>query len=119
MENIAFVIEDDEDLSGIFTEALKAAGFQVETIRDGAVAQQRIKEASPELIILDMHLPHVDGAALLTQIRAEEHLKETYIIVATADALLGDFHHDEADMVLLKPISFSQLRDLTARYKRK
>lgn len=119
MENIAFVIEDDEDLSGIFTEALKAAGFQVETIRDGAVAQQRIKEVSPELILLDMHLPHVDGTALLTQIRAEEHLKETHIIVATADALLGDFHHDKVDMVLLKPISFSQLRDLTARYKRK
>ena len=47
MENLAFVIEDDEDLSNIFAEALKAAGFQVETIRDGAMAQQRIKEASP------------------------------------------------------------------------
>ena len=119
MENIAFVIEDDEDLSGIFTEALRAAGYQVETIRDGAVAQQRIKEASPELIILDMHLPHVDGAALLTQIRAEEHLKGTRVIITTADALLGDFYHDKADMVLLKPISFSQLRDLTSRYKKK
>ena len=119
MENLAFVIEDDEDLSNIFTEALKAAGFQVETIRDGIIAQQRIKEASPELIILDMHLPHVDGATLLTQIRSEEHLKETRVLLATADALLGDYYRGEADSVLIKPVSFSQLRDLTARYKRK
>jgi DNA-binding response OmpR family regulator len=119
MENLAFVIEDDEDLSNIFAEALKAAGFQVETIRDGAIAQQRIKEASPEIVILDMHLPHVDGATLLNQIRSEEHLKETRVLITTADALLGDYYRGEADSVLIKPVSFSQLRDLTTRYKRK
>lgn len=119
MENLAFVIEDDEDLSNIFTEALKAAGFQVETILDGAIAQKRLKEANPEIIILDMHLPHVDGASLLKQIRSDERLKETRVMIATADALLGDYYRDEADSVLIKPVSFSQLRDLTARYKRK
>jgi DNA-binding response OmpR family regulator len=119
MENLAFVIEDDQDLSSIFTEALKAAGFQVETIRDGAIAQQRLKEAIPEIIILDMHLPHVDGAELLTQIRADERIKKSRIILATADALLGEYYNKTADLVLIKPISYSQLRDLTARYKKK
>ena len=119
MENIAFVIEDDQDLSNIFTEALKAAGYQVETIRDGAIAQQRLKEANPEIIILDMHLPNVDGAQLLTQIRADERLAKTRVILATADALLGEYYNKKADLVLVKPISFSQLRDLTARYKKK
>jgi two-component system cell cycle response regulator DivK len=119
MEHIAFVIEDDEDLAGIFTEALKASGFQVETIRDGRIAQQRIKQESPEMIILDMHLPHVDGAALLTQIRAEKHLKETRVLITTADAVLGQIYRDMADSVLIKPISFSLLRDLTSRYKKK
>jgi DNA-binding response OmpR family regulator len=119
MEHIAFVIEDDEDLANIFTGALQAAGFQVETIRDGATAQQRIKEASPEMIILDMHLPHVDGATLLNQIRAEEHLKKTRILITTADALQGQMYRDMVDTVLIKPVSFSLLRDLTSRYKRK
>jgi DNA-binding response OmpR family regulator len=119
MENIAFVIEDDQDLSNIFTEALKAAGYQVETIRDGAIAQQRLKEANPEIIILDMHLPNIDGAQLLTQIRADERLAKTRVILATADALLGEYYNKQADLVLVKPISFSQLRDLTARYKKK
>jgi len=118
MENLAFVIEDDEDLSGIFTEALKAAGYQVEIFRDGRSAQLRLKESNPEMIILDMHLPNVDGATLLKQIRDEEHLKETIVLIATADALLGDYYNEQADGVLIKPVSFSQLRDLTARYKR-
>lgn len=119
MENIAFVIEDDQDLSNIFTEALKAAGFQVETIRDGAIARQRLKEATPEIVILDMHLPNVDGAELITQIRADERLNQTRVILATADALLGEYFDKKADLVLIKPISFSQLRDLTARYRKK
>jgi len=119
MENIAFVIEDDQDLSSIFTEALKAAGYQVETIRDGAIAQQRLKEAIPEIVVLDMHLPNIDGAQLLTEIRADERLEKTRVILATADALLGEYYEKKADLVLVKPISFSQLRDLTARYRKK
>ncbi len=119
MENIAFVIEDDQDLSNIFTEALKSAEYQVETIRDGAIAQQRLKEITPEIIILDMHLPNIDGAQLLTQIRADKRLAKTRVILATADALLADYYEKKADLVLIKPISFSQLRDLTARYRKK
>jgi DNA-binding response OmpR family regulator len=119
MENLAFVIEDDEDLSNIFAEALKASGFDVETIRDGELAQQRIKEAEPEIIILDMHLPHVDGATLLKQVRSDQRLKNTRVLITTADALLGEYYRDEADSVLIKPVSFSQLRDLTMRYKKK
>lgn len=119
MENIALVIEDDQDLSSIFTDALKAAGYQVETIRDGAVAQQRLKETNPEIVILDMHLPNVEGGKLLEQIRADERLVKTRVILATADALLGEYYEKKADLVLVKPISFSQLRDLTARYRKK
>lgn len=119
MENIALVIEDDQDLSNIFSEALMAAGYEVETIRDGAIAEHRLKEATPEIIILDMHLPNVEGGKLLEQIRADERLKDVRVIVATADALLGEYHEKKADLVLVKPISFSQLRDLTARYRKK
>ncbi len=117
MKSIAFVIEDDADLSRIFSDALKAAGFEVEAIRDGESAQKRLQEAVPYLVILDMHLPHVDGGELLRQIRADERLKETRVIITTADALLGDYYREQADLALVKPVSFSQLRDLTARYK--
>ncbi len=115
MSNLALIIEDDVDLSNIFAEALKAAGFETDVIRDGALAQQKLKEVTPNIVVLDMHLPHVDGSALLKQIRADETIKDTTVIIATADALMGDMYREQADFVLVKPISFTQLRDLTSR----
>ncbi len=115
MSNIALVIEDDVDLADIFAQAVKAAGFDTEIISDGRLAQTRLKESRPNLILLDMHLPHVDGSTLLSQIRSEPALKDVILIIATADALMGDMYREQADFVLIKPISFTQLRDLTSR----
>ena len=116
-ENIALVIEDDADLSEIFTRALETAGFEVETILDGKVAQERLGEVVPKVIVLDMHLPHVDGPTLLKQIHADERLSMVRIIIATADAVQAEFYRDQAMIVMVKPISFSQLRDISARLK--
>ena len=117
MNQLALIIEDDLDLSTIFTEALIAAGFETETIRDGLVAQNRLKEIVPYLVILDMHLPHVSGMDLLRQMRARPEQKDVLVVICTADARMGEALADEADFVLIKPITFSQLRDLTKRLK--
>jgi len=118
MSELAFVVEDDEDLATIFSEALQNSDYQVETIRDGAIARERLKQAEPHLVVLDMHLPGVSGADLLTQIRSDERLKHTVVVLATADARLGEAYTDVADFVLIKPITFTQLRDLTTRLHR-
>lgn len=115
VENLALLIEDDEDLSDIFTNALQAAGYQVEAILDGQVAQERLNQVVPKIILLDMHLPHVNGATLLKQIHANEKLKKTRIIITTADNVQAEFYRNMATIVLVKPISFSQLRDISAR----
>ena len=115
MEELAFVIEDDRDLSAIFAEALQNAGFTTEIIGNGMIAQKRLEESTPRLILLDMHLPYVSGAELLSQIQADERFSRTMIVVATADARLADEYSDIADFVLVKPISFTQLRDLSKR----
>ena len=44
MKELALIIEDDEDLSEIFGQALTAANYDIEIIRDGAVAQERLKD---------------------------------------------------------------------------
>lgn len=62
-----------------------------------------------------MHLPNVSGNILLKQIRADERLKKTRVVVATADAQMGESLRGEADLVLIKPITFTQLRDLSFR----
>jgi DNA-binding response OmpR family regulator len=116
-KNLALIIEDDIDLSEIFTRALQAAGFDVETIRDGKVAQERLGEVVPNVIVLDMHLPQVDGSTLLKQIQADERLSKVRIIIATADSLQAEFYRSMATIVMVKPISFSQLRDISKRLK--
>ena len=116
-KNLALVIEDDTDLSEIFSRALQTAGYEVETILDGKIAQTRLNEATPNVIVLDMHLPHVDGATLLKQIHANERLSKARIIIATADNVQAEIYRDMATIVMIKPITFSQLRDISARLK--
>ena len=115
---LALIIEDDEDLASIFAEALHGVGFDVEHVADGKAARDRLKtEPLPYLILLDMHLPHVSGAELLAEMKADNRFDNTIIIITTADARMGETYGDQADFVLIKPISFVQLRDLTARLK--
>jgi two-component system, OmpR family, response regulator AdeR len=112
---LALIIEDDEDLSIIFSEALNAAGFQTETIRNGQLALDRLHLVTPEVVSLDMHLPGVSGLDILKYIRSEKRLAMTNVVVTTADAVMAEHVRETADFVLIKPITFGQLRDLTAR----
>jgi two-component system cell cycle response regulator DivK len=120
MSTLALIIEDDEDLANIFAEALRGVGFEVEHAADGQVARERLRNgAVPYIILLDMHLPHVSGADLLADLKSDDRFNETTIIITTADARMGETYGDMADFVLIKPISFVQLRDLTSRLKPK
>jgi CheY-like chemotaxis protein len=120
MSELALIIEDDEDLANIFAEALRGVGFEVEHVPDGKLAQERLQNGvAPFIVLLDMHLPHVSGADLLTIIKQDEKFAKTMTLITTADARMGDLYSDKVDFVLIKPISFVQLRDLTARLRPK
>jgi CheY-like chemotaxis protein len=121
MSTLALIIEDDEDLASIFAEALRGVGFEVEHLADGRAAQERLTTGAPPfLILLDMHIPHISGGDLLTNvIKKQENLANTMVIITTADARMGETYSEMADFVMIKPISFVQLRDLTSRLKPK
>jgi len=121
MSELALIIEDDEDLANIFATALRGVGFEVEHVADGRLAQSRLKSGlAPYLILLDMHLPHISGADLLTNIiRKDPRFADTIVIITTADARMGEAYTEQVDFVMIKPISFVQLRDLTSRLKPK
>ena len=70
---------------------------------------------NPAVVVLDLHLPNVAGTDILKRIRETEHLKKVRVVVATADARLAEQTDRQADFVLIKPISFSLLRDLAIR----
>ncbi|MBT3322357.1 MAG: response regulator [Anaerolineae bacterium] len=114
---LALVIEDDPEQQKIFSKAIEMAGYSVETIGDGQEAHERLKEVVPSLIILDLHLPKVSGDELLREIRADDRLASVSVMLATADPLLAETLHDSSDLILLKPVSFIQLRDLAMRLR--
>jgi len=116
---LAYIVEDYRDTVTIFQGALEMAGYEVEAAYDGAVAQKRLTEIVPALIVLDLHIPSVSGDIILRQIRADERLKETRVFLATADANMAAQLRDDAELVLLKPIGFSQLKELAERFRPK
>lgn len=116
---LAFIIEDNEDQNWVFTLAMEQAGYRTESIRDGQLASKRLSETTPNLLILDLHIPGIPGDKLLSKVRADPKMGQTYVILATADAQKAEELRTMADLVLLKPISFAQLTDLASRYRGK
>jgi CheY-like chemotaxis protein len=111
----ALIIEDNSDLAIIFSQALQAAGFATGIIQDGDQALARLAITTPDVVVLDLHMPRVSGAEILRRIRADARLVGTRVIIATADIRATDMLQDQADLVLIKPVSFTQLRDLAGR----
>lgn len=110
----ALIVEDDVQLSQIFSLALKVH-FETEIILDGKLAMQRLTNITPDLIVLDLNLPHVSGESILDYIRQESRLAATNVILATADARQAETMQDKADIILLKPVNPVHLRELAVR----
>lgn len=111
---LALIVEDDPTLNEIFSITLQN-DFETETIADGQAAITRLADIVPTLVILDLHLPGAPGPEILARIRSDERLIQTRVILATADEQKANTIYDQADLVLLKPISPTQLRELAKR----
>ncbi len=114
---LALVIEDDESHANVFSEALQNAGFKVEIIQDGKAALSRLTLTEPSVAVLDINLPYVSGVDILHYIRSDVRLTNTRVIIASANSQIAATLQDQADLVLIKPISYFQLRDLATRFR--
>lgn len=115
---LAMIIEDDPKLGDIFAMALRSADYETEIAADGDTALARLAEVAPALVLLDLHLPGSSGAYILRTIRADPRLAGARVILATADDRSAESLRREANMILLKPISPIQLRELASRLRR-
>jgi len=93
------------------------ADFEIESCADGNAGLERLKQTIPNVVVLDLNLPGASGKDILQNIRADERLSKTRIILTTADERQAETLQDEADIVLLKPVSPAQLRELALRLK--
>lgn len=112
LKPLALIVEDDPQLVVIFATAMELAGFAAETAVDGRIALEKLAYLTPNVVLLDVHLPHFSGDDILRHIRAEERLKDVTVVLSTADSRIAAQLRDEANQVLLKPVSFKELMEL-------
>ncbi len=114
---LAFVVDDEPSVADAYAEVLRQSGFQVEIMRTGKAARQRLAEAVPGVVILDLNLPLVTGDTLLAEIRADARLADTRVIVTTGEPHRAEALATQPDLVLHKPVSVSQLSAFVNRLR--
>lgn len=115
MKDEILIVEDDPAQAEIFVTAVKVSGLPVTHLNNGAQVLEYILEHAPRLIVLDLHLPDLNGDKLLQAIRQNAQTAAAKVILATADPRLAEALQEQADLTLLKPVSYLQLKDLTQR----
>ena len=105
------VVEDNELNCRLFCDLLRAHGFEPEPVRDGREAVERTRAFCPDLIIMDIQMPHVSGLELIEQLKADEDLKHIPVMAVTAYAAKGDeerIRDAGAEGYVSKPISVAK-----------
>lgn len=77
------IIEDDAFLSEMYAAKLTGSNFLVETALDGEIGLKKIEEFQPDLILLDIVLPKMDGYEVLRRVKADSKLKKIPVILLT------------------------------------
>ena len=114
MKPLALIVEDEPQLADLFDLTLRT-DFRTEICDDGLIALARLKRISPAIVILDLNLPGASGKEILALIRKNKRLELTSVVLATADHSSALYLQDQADIVLLKPISPMQLYTMAKR----
>jgi two-component system cell cycle response regulator DivK len=105
------VVEDNELNLKLFCDLLRAHEFAAEAVRDGREAVERARAIAPDLIVMDIQMPHVTGYELILEIKADEGLKHIPIMAVTAYAGREDEERIRAagaDAYVSKPISLAR-----------
>ncbi|HEX5644961.1 MAG TPA: response regulator [Erythrobacter sp.] len=84
------VVEDNDLNRKLFCDVLRANGFEVEPVADGARALEMARQLAPDLIIMDIQLPHVSGVDLIEQAKSDLQLQAIPVLAVTAYAAKGD-----------------------------
>jgi len=103
------VVEDDLALSDVLTFVLRRAGFEVIAVYDGLAAIETWAETSPDLIVLDLNLPKLDGMAVCRHIRNHEQTPIIILSVRHSDEAVVEGLELGADDYIVKPFSPNQL----------
>jgi two-component system cell cycle response regulator DivK len=100
------VVDDFDDAREMYAEYLEFAGFQVETARNGQEAVEKAQEASPDIILMDLSLPVMDGWEATRLIKGDNRTRDIPVMALSGHVLAGSENHAKeagADEFVAKP----------------
>lgn len=113
------VVDDDPLIARLLKEPLEKAGYSVKVASHGLEALQTVKDRRPDLIILDILMPMLDGFKTARLLKFDKRFKDIPIIVLTSRATEGERKIGEqvgANEFLLKPFRLPQVLEVVRRY---
>ena len=104
------VVEDDQNQCLLYEEELRSAGYDVMTARDGREAVRMVEDSRPDLVVMDISMPGMDGIEAMSRMLARDH--KLPIILNTAYATYRvNFRSWSADAYVVKSSDLTELKD--------
>lgn len=112
------IVDDSRDSVNLLSSLFGAHGYEVHVAYDWAIALETAKTHHPDVILLDLGMPEMDGIHLALLFREDEHLKDRVLIAVTGYA--DDNHRQQCeaagfDCVLAKPVAWADLQSTIDR----
>lgn len=111
---LLLVVDDEPDLLDLMSEALSSQGYRVATAKHGQEALQRIRDEEPQLILLDMRMPVMDGWTFARILRERYGRRIPVVVVTAAEDSKLRAAEVGAECHLGKPFALQQLYDVVS-----
>ncbi|HEV7810659.1 MAG TPA: response regulator transcription factor [Candidatus Limnocylindrales bacterium] len=113
------IVDDDPNLLLLLAEQLRADSFEIQTARDGAEALRRLRSGWPDLLVIDMMMPRMDGLSLAREIKALADLPIIVLSAVDAGDSKADLLEEVAEDYVTKPYHYPELRARISRILRR
>ncbi len=104
------VVEDDRTLRELYRTVLREAGYEVGAVEDGTDALHRVEHWTPDVVVLDLALPRLDGRDLRHELRSRPETRDVPVVVVTGTDT-SDLDQNDFAAILRKPINPDALVD--------
>ena len=114
------VVEDDPDTAVSLEMLLRLYAYDVQVARDGAIALRAVLDGQPDVVLLDIGLPKLDGWQLAKEIRCHTGMKRPFLIAISGYGMQADqMRSREAgiDLHLVKPVEPEMLQQILGRFQ--
>ena len=119
--DLILVVEDNEKNLKLFRDVLQAVGYRTLEATTGGQAVELATRHRPDLVLMDIQLPDVDGVEALDRLRADERTASIPVLAVTAQAMRGDskrFLEAGFDAYLSKPVNIGELVSVVEQHCR-